>query len=491
MPVFIHLFLFILLSTCSFSAIAAPCDARDLPKPIYDKIEKEEFSDAEKLALEAVKAAPDEQTPQVNLAKVYINAALRPAINIDFKALGIDPDKTGTLQEFDMGKLKKATSDDFAVDQEYAEKAEKQINKIYNRWPAKRSLLYCLTKIDFYSRDHGKFLKSLHHNAEAFADSEEEAVGYFLSYGQKYFKQNDPKKTADVYETLLKTFPKNAPLTSSLGVTYLQRGRTAKAAELFDNAYKLAPKDEIIVGNIAELSMLTGQFDKAERFLKIKAEMQPENTSIYFDLAMNAMHKGPKNSLPYWEAYFKQNKKHPDDRSWSDAAAVIQKAIQDGLDEADQLDLAGQFIEGMRAPKYAIPMMAYLKEKNKSDAAFPYRMGHAYDRGEHYDLAEKALLEAYNRLEKTPSKYMDLSSNEILYNLARMAYGQKKYKDSLNYLDKMNKNEQEKANSGYMYGLTYLGLGNQAEAKKAFNLCKKSSESENLRKLCEQQVKSF
>lgn len=491
MKSFIKASLLVILFLHTQSVNAASCDARQLPEALHHLIADEDYSGAEKLAKQGIASAPQSRSAQINLAKVYINSALRSVVNIDPNVLGIDEHKVGTPQEISMDKLKLAMSDDFVVDREYEQKAEDQIDFVVKRWPEERSLLYCLTKIGFYARDHDKFLSSLHRNAEAFADSEKEAVGFFLGYGEKYFKRNDFKKAADVYDTLLKTFPKNAPLLSSLGVTYLRRGHALKAATLFDQAYHLAPRDEIIIGNIAELAMWTGDAAKAERFLKIKATMQPKSTAIYFDLAINAMRKGARNSLPYWDTYFQQDAKFPDDKPWSHAAGVLQQGIKDGLDEAQQLDLANQFIETLKAPKYAIPMMMHLQEQHLLDAAFPYAMAHAYDRADFYDLAEASLLEAYHRLQKGPSKYMDLSSNQLLYNLARMTYGQERYQEALNYLDMMKKTQQEQANTAYLYGLAYLSLGKRPAARQSFALCKKASDSENLRHLCEQQEQQF
>jgi len=476
----------------SLPSVGEPCNSKLLPHELYEKLEKEDYAGAEAEAMKAVDNSPDIKAAQLNLAKVYINSAMRPVVNFNFSAMGIDPNKTGTPQKIDIATLEKGASDDYAVDIGFGKKAEKQINAVLRRWPESQSLLYCLTTIKFYSRDHDDFLKTLYRTAVTFSGEEEEAVGYFLGYGQYYLKHQEMEKAEEVYTTLLKVFPNNAPLLSSLGATYMYRGRAMESVPLFDKAYKQAPEDKIVIGNIAEVSMLTGDFDKAEKFLRLRAKMTPDDTSVYFDLAMNAMHIGPENSLPYWEVYFDKNKVHPDGTQWSHAAAVIRQSIKDGsLTIEEQINLADQLIEGFHTPKYAVPLMSYLQKQYKDDAAFSYQLSHAYDSGEYYDLEEKALLETYKRLQKKPSKYMEVSLNEIVYNLSRTNYIKGSYTDSLKYLDKIQKNEEEMANTGYLYGLIYIKLGKMEKARNKLLLCSKAATSSSLQQSCKQQLEKL
>lgn len=473
----------------SLPGFAEPCNTGALPQPLLEKLRKMDYAGAEADTVTVVQGNPDSQEAQLNLAKVYINSAIRSVVNFDFEAMGIDPNKDGTYHEIDMDMLEKNATSEIVIEPGYGQKAEEQINLVLDRWPDNRSLLYCLTKIKFYSRDHKQFLKTLHRTAETFKDTEDETVGFFLNYAKEYFDHDQARKSAEVYETLLTVFPDNAPLLSSLGVSYLYTGRTMKAIKLFDQAHEQAPKDEIVIGNIAEVAMLTGDFEKAERFLKIKAKMFPDDTSIYFDLAMNAMHKGVKNSLPYWDTYFEKNATHPDGEQWVHAARVIQQSIKDDtLTVEEQLNMASQFTEGLKTPKYAIPIMTYLQQKDHADAAYPYQLSHAYDNGQYYDLEETALKETYRRLQNSPSKYMELSQSEILYNLARTSYAQDKYRESLDYLDKMKKNDKEKANTGYLYGLVYIRLGKLKDARSSLELCAKSSNEKSLRESCQAQL---
>lgn len=480
------LFALLAHATCQ----AEECDARAIPDALNQQLVQKDYSGAEAAAQALVAAQPDKREAHLTLAKVYINAALRPALQFDFKALGIDPGKTGEAQPVDIKALMNATSDDYYVDADFSAKAARQIDLTVKRWPDTRSLLYCLTKMDFYARDHARFLATLQRTAQAFAEAETEAVGFFLGYAQTYMRQNRPNHAADVYSTLLKTFPKNAALLSSLGVTELQQGRMRRAVELFDRAHQHAPDDVIVIGNVFEAAILTGDFAKAEKFGRRKAELRPDDTSTYFDLAMIAMHKGAANSLPYWDTYFQQHAKHPDDPRWANHAQTIQRLASEGLEDEEHFELAYQMIESLRTPKYAIPLLAYLRAKDPGEPAYRYRMGHAYDRGNHYELAEEALLDTLKLLERRPAAHIELSADDVRYHLARMAYSLEKYKDSLTHLDQIDPSGPQRVEGGYLYGLNYRKLNRMAEARAAFEACVTSA-SEQLRELCRQQLASF
>jgi hypothetical protein len=52
----------------------------------------------------------------------------------------------------------------------------------------------------------------------------------------------------------------------------------------------------------------------------------------------------------------------------------------------------------------------------------------------------------------------------------------------------MQKTEQERANTGYMYGLVCLKLDRKKDARTAFELCSKSSSSDELKQSCQDQL---
>lgn len=465
-------------------ANAGECRSMDMPGPLRELIQNEKYSDAEVMAKEALAKAPDALRANQVLANVYINSAVRQGMNIDTTALGFKPGESGA-RNITTEQLKAATSTRTFVDPEYRRKAEKHINALLERWPDQVDYYYCLTKIQFYAGDHENFIRYLDLTAKSHSRQEKEAIDFLVGYGLDYVQADRPRDAGDVYETLLKTFPRSAPALSSLGVTWLKRGSTEKAASYFDKAYQADAQDIIVLGNVAEVAMLRGEFVKAEKFYKRKLALQKGNqTATYFDLAMIAMYRGPRASLPYWDQYFARNKSDPDDAWWSEAAKVVHKSAKENkLDDQGQLELAVQMIEA-RAPKYAVPLMFSMKKKHPRNPVYTYVLAQAYDTGGYYDLAERAIVDTLAR-KKQDSESLTASVSQIRYNHSRFLYQLDRKEDALQALADVAPSDATYPSALYMYALIARDHGQKDKARDYLKQCIAKAAANPVKTNCE------
>ena len=467
-------------------ASAAACDSSAIPEPLYKLIKDNKYDEAVELAKADYKKQVKNKKSSLVLAKVYINATIHSGISFDFSKLGFKKGESGK-KKITTEQLKAASRSSTIVNKKYLEETDAFIQQTVKKWPDSKGLLYCLTKIHFHNRDHTRFIKVLAQTANAHRDSEEEAIDFLIGYGTDILKYNRYDLAAEIYETLLKTFPNAAPALSSLGVTYIKRGFTKKSVEYFDKAYQITPNDTIIIRNIAEAAMLLTDFKKAERFLKLKAKHNPNNAATYFDLAINAMHADPDKSKPYWKKYFEVDAKYPDNKSWSGNAKIIQAAVKDGTyDEYQWFDLGTQMIR-RHVPKYSVALMANANSKHPYDASISYGLAHAYDSGKHFDLAEKALLETLKRM-KHPKNKFKTDTNEIYFNLSRSSLSLDREKDTEVYLKKIKQGSKYAANADYMFGLVQQRRGNEQKAQDYFKSCIKKAKDNPYKKYCENQI---
>lgn len=475
-----------ILSVFSTVVTAAACDSSAIPEHLYQLIKDSKYDEAVKQAkVEYEKQSADKES-SLNLAKVYINATIHSGMSIDFSTLGFKKGQT-TKKNISKEQLKAASRSRIIVDKKYLEETDAFIQKTIKKWPDSKGLLYCLTKMHFYNRDHKRFLKVLAQTAEAHKETEKETVDFLIGYGTDILRYRRYDLAAELYETLLKTFPNASPVLSSLGATYIKRGYTQKAMTYFEKAYKITPDDMIIISNIAEAAMLLTDFKKAEKFLKLKAKHNPNNAATYFDLAINAMHADPKDSKPYWEKYFEVDAKYPDDKSWSGNAKIIQTAVNDGsYNEYDWFDLGRQMIK-RRTPKYSVALMNSANKKHSYDASISYGQSHAYDSGRHFDLEEKALIETLKRM-KHPKNEFKTDTNEIYFNLSRCSLSLDREEDTEAYLKKVDRNSKYAANADYMFGLVQQRRGNKDKAQDYFKSCIKKAKDNPYKKHCESRL---
>lgn len=465
---------------------AAECNTSDMPEELFQLIKKGEMDEALNRAKATYANDKKDKVAAFVLARVYINATLRSGVNFDLSKLGFKPGEKGS-KSVTMEMLKKATSDGFTVDPAYYEEADKFVQSVVERWPEARDFYYCLTKIHFYSGNQERFIASLAKTAELQKHNEDEAVDFLMTYGTDLVRKNDFRRAARVYQVLLKTFPESVPLLSSLGVTAVKRGRTKQGMEYFDKAHQNDPEDIIVIGNYAEAAMLLGDFRTAEEFLLKKAEYLPNKADIYFDLAMNAIHAGPESSLPYWERYFKVHARHPDDEAWAKNAEKIQSAVNNAPDDLTLWqDLAYQMVN-YRVPKYAIPVLSYVKQHKAHDAEVVYTMAQAYSVGSHLELEEEALLETLRRLDDPKNTYQ-IERDEIYYNLSRTTYLLEKYDNALDYLNRISSDTKNPARADYMYGLVYRARGDKEKAGKYFQSCIDKADGESIEQYCRGQL---
>lgn len=443
------------------------CDIREIPSDLYELIQEKQYDNALDIALSKYEDNTDDKEANVELTKVYLNSTLVPAVNFDLKALGFGQGETGSKKVTEEA-LKAASSDGFNVNKKYLGDARSFVEKTVNRWPETANLYYCLTKVEFYTRNHKVFLESLKRTVDLMRE-DKQIVDYMLGYATEYMNNQQFRKAKDTYEVLLSQFPNSVPVLSSLGVSYLKLGHSAKSLSYFEKAHAIDANDAIVISNIAEAAMLLRQNEKAERFLLLKRKKDPNNTSIFFDLAINAYSDKPAASLKWWDKYFEANKTSPDAEAWVRNAKMLKKAA---VDETNNLDawygLGGEMIRA-GIPKYAISFFSYVAKMKPFDAGATYSMAHAYDIGRHYDLQEKVLLETLDRL-KSPENMVQLDSNEIYYNLSRSAYSIDDFNKVIGYLDKMKETD-ESPRVAYMYGLTFRALRDKEKAKMYFNKC--------------------
>jgi tetratricopeptide (TPR) repeat protein len=452
------------------ASLAAECRSAEMPAPIIELIKAEKYAEAETQASAALAKTPDDLASHRLLANVYINSALRSGINIDTTQLGFKPGESGARQ-VTYDQVKAATSPGMFVDPAYRKKAEAHIEAMLQRWPGEVDYFYCLTKIQYYAGDHASFIRYLDRTARSHAGEEKEAVDFLITYGVDYLEAGRHREAVAVYETLLKTFPRSAPALSSLGVVWLKRGDSAKAASFFDRAYAVDPKDVIVVGNIAEMSMLRGDFKRAEDFCKRKLMLYPRyQSATLFDLAMIAMNRGAKASLPYWEKYRARIKEEPDDAYWSQAAEGIYQAIRNGtLDDAGYLDLALQMIQA-NAPKYVVPLMFRMKEKDPRDASYTYALAQAYDIGGYYDLGERAIAETLVLKKQNPESLAGTVA-QISYNHSRLLYQLERRDDALAALENIKTGDDVYPNALYMRGMIFRDQGKREQARRQLQQC--------------------
>lgn len=472
----------VVLLLFSGNLLAASCNSANLPDSVITLIQQKKYAEAEKWARHQLSKSPDDPLAHQQLANVYINSALQPVPSLNLEALGYQPGESG-VKEIDTDMLKAAIKDGFYVDADFRRKAKRHIPQMVKRWPQKRNSYYCLTKIEFYAGDHQSFLHHLDKTARLFKSSEKEAVDFLIGYGVKYMEQNNQERAIDVYNTLLKTFPTSAAALSSLGVTYLNRGYVSKGMVLFEKAHRSDSSDIIVIGNVAETAMLLGQFGKSEEFLKMKAKINNTETAVYFDLAMNAMHKGPDASLTYWKRYFSQNKKYPDDEAWVSNATAIHKTVVAGVSDNILYDLATQMITS-KVPKYAVPSLFYLRQKSPDIPGYSYRLAHAYDVGGYFELAEQALLEALSKMSKLEDKG-GFDEDQVLYNLARYNYALDNNPGALKYLDRMDKQDKQYIGAQYIYALVFRDMGKIKKAKSYLKSCIKNKDDQDMKKRCQ------
>lgn len=476
----------LLLSGFNGVSYAAACDTSILPETLGALIKENKYDEAVKLAKEEYQKHSKNKEASLNLAKVYVNASLHSGINLDLSQLGFKDGEKGK-KKITIKQLKRASSNRLIIDEKHFEQADPFIQETVKKWPDSKSLFYCLTKLHYYNNNHARFIKMLAITAEAHKDAEEEAVSFLLTYGTKLNRARRYDRASDVYETLIKTFPRSVPAISTLGVMYTKRGFTKKAMSYFDKAHEIDPEDIIVIGNIAEASMLLRDFKKAEKFIKLQTKHLPNKVSTYFDLAINAMHEHPNKSKPYWDKYFEINADYPDNKYWSDNAKTIQDAVNaDKFDEYDWFDLGTQMIQ-QRTPKYAVALMSYTNSKHPYDASISYGFAHAYDNGRHFDLAEKALLETLERMNNPKNKFKT-DVNEIYFNLSRCSLSLDREEDTESYLKKIKPNSKYAANADYMFGLVQQRRGNKQKAQDYFKSCIKKAKDNPYKKYCENQI---
>jgi len=465
---------------------SAECNTTDMPEELYQLIKDDKIDKAVSLARAAYDENKNDKQAAMVLARVYVNATLQSGMNIDLEQLGFNEGESGS-KSVTVDMLKKATRNSYTVNPDYYNVTDQFITETVSRWPESKSFYYCLTKIHFYSRDHDKFLESLSKTAEFQKNNEKEAVDFLISYGTKFVKRRDYRKAADVYSTLLKTFPSSVPLLSSLGVTYIKRGKTEKAVTYFNKAHLIDSDDAIVIGNIAEASMLMGDFERAESFLLKKAKLSPDRPEIYFDLAMNAMHKGPGSSLRYWNKYFKINEKHPDNEAWVNNAREIQKAAQNKPGDLDLWHvIANQMIQ-VKVPKFAIPILTYIKKNHPYDAEVEFSMAHAYSVGENTDLEKQALLRTLE-LAEHPKNQFEVDENLLYYNISRSFYVLDEHETALDYLENISSDAENAANADYLHGLIYRDRGDLKMAKKYFQSCIEKAGDSSIGQYCRGQL---
>ncbi|MDH5767065.1 MAG: tetratricopeptide repeat protein, partial [Gammaproteobacteria bacterium] len=374
----------------SCQAYGAVCNTSDLPEDLHELVKQEKMDEAVKLARQSYEKNTSNKTAALYLARVYINATLTSVVNFDATQLGFMPGESGS-RKVTIDMLKKATASRTAVNPDYLDYTNKFIHDLVRRWPEEKNLYYCLTKIHFYSGNHGRFLNQLAQTASLFKEDEEEVVNFLIDYGTELMQSKKYNLAADVYQTLLKSFPESVPLLSSLGVSYIKQGFTRKSMSYFEHAYRNDNNDVIVLGNLSETAMLLGEFKKAEKFLLKRTGFEPDKAEIYFDLAVNNMHLSPGAGNSYWDKYFETHARHPDNEQWAKNAKIIQQAAGDpDISISDWHQLAVQMIES-GVPKYAIPLLHYVNKTQLHDPSVSYSMAYAYDTGEHYDLQESAL----------------------------------------------------------------------------------------------------
>jgi len=456
---------------------------------IYQLLDEKRFSEAENIAQRAVEQQPDLLQAHIDLAAVYIRWGSKEVIEINNEALGLKPGESGTVR-LTPELIENGFKSKLIFEPTLELKAKKALHEIISKWPDQRQSYYCLMEVQQKSGKHSEFIKTLALTASNFQKDADKTIDDLLSIIYYYVREEKRLDlAAESYEVVMKTFPTSAKLLSSYGAAQSKLGFVRKGQSYFLKAYNVDPNDPRIVLNLVEVSTLLKDFAAAEKFAGQALKLEPKNTSLYFDIAMNKIATDPKSSLPAWEHYLSAHSRNPDTESWAKAGKQIKERIGSGIESEDLFSLAQQMISA-RAYKYAVPLLYYLQKKYEDEAAYSLIMAQAYDNGGYYDLAWEELLKTSDMLQKNKTKFT-IDPIHIYFNLGRVGAALHRDREGLQYLKMVEQKNSSYPNLQYMLGKITYNTGDKRAAKKYFSDCLKLDNNKKYAQYCQMNLDSL
>lgn len=468
------------------AGVVAACTEMDAQ--ISALLKDKKYEEAEKIALEKIAADPGSKNANLNLAYVYFNRALSPVMGVNTRAMGLGDGETGSVELKD-GDYEKYFYTEIQHNPEYGTKVENKLKDIIQKWPSDKTAYWCMMNYYQQAKRHDDLLDFVPKVVLAFKSLGYELVDELLPYAARYIKDKKFSLAASFYKELLTLFPKSAPVTSSYGVATLSMGDLDGGLALFLKAYDLDKKDPIILSNVSEAYIYKQQFEQASKYLHLLLGVKPEKTETYFRLATLDMSSGPAASKKAWEKYLQQHEKYPDHEYWVDLARKVLEGIDQGIADADLLSLAGNFSRS-NVPFYAVPVLAYLLEKDPDNLYHSFLFAQAYEVAgfplKSYEYVKNAV-EIANNTKSMGKK--DVAG--INYEAGRVAYSVGEFEEALQYFKVTEKYDKDRQNIQYMLGMTRHQLGHEKAAIKKYQKCIKMENNKDYVGYCKSNLKKL
>ena len=272
---------------------------------------------------------------------------------------------------------------------------------------------------------------------------------------------------SELLETL-KTRPRDAELWNLLGVVNAQENRIAEAEQAFRKAIAIAPNLKPVWLNLGRLYQAGGDTAKGVAAYEIVLRLDSANAEAHHQLALLLQSTGDfRGSLAHLNRLPTADNERKEALALRCAAEAALGNSGAALAAADKLLKNPQFEEEdalailpvieARNNKVALRILEGLDERGIARQALP-QLAAAYE--EKGDL--KRARETYERIAQASGP-----SVSALMNLARVAWKQKEYENTLGYLAHARDLEPNNAGIHFFFGVTCNEMNLPVEAKKS------------------------
>jgi tetratricopeptide (TPR) repeat protein len=349
-----------------------------------------------------------------------------------------------------------------------ADKAVGNLNQAVNLNPKFADAILLLAEIQIRSGNAGPAIVSL----KQLTQQQPQIVSARLLLADAYRTQGSLDSAVQIYRELEKAYPKNPQVPLLLGTAFLQQKKNTEARKEFDQALKLAPDYLPALEQAVNLDLMEKQYAAAQQRVQQQAEQNPKAAALQLLLAKVLVARGDTNQ----------------------AESALLKAIALQPDSQPAYLMLAQLYTAANQNQKALTDLQAALAKNPKDVAALMLMGITYNSEKDYkdarDAYEKLLAIAPNvalAINNLACLYAEhLGQLDKAYQLARQArdlaptdpaiadtlgwilYQKGQYSSALSLLRESADKLYAVPEAQFHLGMTYYMMGDEANARTAF-----------------------
>jgi len=435
-----------------FAVAAAALSARSAVacQPVLPDVraalDARQFEKAELTARRAISAHPDDATPQISLAQVYIEWAERP-----------DPSGAHAV----------------ALDPARASQARELLEKVVARWPGLVHPHVCLIDIHQTRGDMPAFFAALERALSSFPSANVEIVESLEFTVRRFLEDKRIDLANRACEALAPREGATVAMLSNCALARLDAQDLDGALAGFRKARAKDPKDALVAHNLAMVESLSGDLAAAERTLTEQSALEPDRGDVLVRLAVVVTARDPAGSAAAWKRVAAHAQARPNAPESAGALAYANQTLAalstpDGIGASALVAMARALMEGDAA--LSVALLRKASALAPGDPSSLYFLGQAF---EILGLSRNAY-EALRRAAATPvpaTAAVEIAPGNIDFETGRVAAGLGRHADALAHLQHARSVRSDFPNLEYLLGLVYEGLGDAGTARREYLAC--------------------